>query len=235
MAINLTSRSQRQPVHGILLDVAETLFSLASLHTMFEGCGLDAQLVPLWFARVLRDGFALAAAGDYRRFTDVATSNFTALDPQRLGGTEAGMLLDCLQALEPYPDVERGLQLMRDAGVRVMTLTNGEAALCEALFARAGLHGMVDGFLSADTVRRWRPAPEPYTYAVAQIGWPPSNVAFIAARAWDVHGARRAGLQSALVVRPCAADLQPAAPIFSAAHVTGDDLPAVVEQLLSAK
>ncbi|MFN8465515.1 MAG: haloacid dehalogenase type II [Caldilineaceae bacterium] len=231
MALNMAVRDQRPPVRGILLDVNETLFSLSGLRNAFESCGLDPALVALWFARVLRDGFALAAAGDFKRFSDVAGSSLIALDPQRLGAADARTVLNRFHTLEPYPDVAQGLQRMRAAGIRVMTLTVGDAALAEALFARAGLRHLVDGFLSCDTVRRWKPAPEPYAYGVAQIGWPAANVALIAAHDWDVHGARRAGLQTGYIARDCAA----ASPVFHPADVAGNDLPTVVERLLSRK
>ncbi len=221
-------RGKRQPVQGILLDVHQTLFSLANLRAPFERCGINPELVSLWFASILRDGFALAAAGDYQRLADIATSNFIAHDAQRLGAAEAHMVLECLRSLEPHPDVARGLQLIRDAGVRVMTLTVGDAALSEALFASAGLCHLVDGFLSADTVRRWKPAPEPYAYGVAQIGWPAANVALIAAHDWDVHGAWRAGLQTGYIARCRNAPSS----VFHAADVSGGDLPSVVEKLL---
>lgn len=232
MAINLAlRRGKRQPVQGILLDVNETLFSLEGLREPFVRCGLDPALVSPWFTSILRDGFALAAAGDFQRLTDIATDNFIALDPQRLGRSEAHTVLDCFRTLEPHPDVARGLQLIHDEGVRVMTLTVGDVSLSEALFTRAGLRHLVDGFLSADTVRRWKPAPEPYAYGVAQIGWPAANVALIAAHDWDVHGARRAGLQTGYVARYCKVPSS----IFSAADVAGDDLPSVVEKLLGTQ
>jgi len=231
LALNIAVREQRPPVRGVLLDVNETLFSLSGLGDAFQSCGLDPALVALWFARVLRDGFALAAAGDFKRFADVAGSSLVALDPERLDAADARTVLDRFHALEPYPDVAQGLQLMRAAGIRVMTLTVGDAALAEALFAGAGLRQLVDGFLSSDTVRRWKPAPEPYAYGVAQIGWPAANVALIAAHDWDVHGARCAGLQTAYICRSGVA----ASPLFHPADVAGIDLPTVVEQLLRSK
>jgi 2-haloacid dehalogenase len=230
VTINTSKRGQRHPVRGVLLDVNETLFSLAGLEDAFHACGIDPALVPLWFAHILRDGFALATAGDFQRFADIAKSNLIALDPGRLGAVEARAVLECFHTLEPFADVAPGLQIMRTAGIRVMTLTVGDSALSEALFTRAGLCHMVDGFLSADTVRRWKPAPEPYAYGVAQIGWPPANVAMITAHNWDIHGARRAGLQTGYIARNCTAS-----PLFGAANVSGDDLPTVVERLLSQK
>jgi 2-haloacid dehalogenase len=124
--------------------------------------------------------------------------------------------------------VAAGLQRLRLAGVRTMTLTVGDTARAEALFVRAGLRPLIDGCLSADTVRRWKPAPEPYRYGVAQLGWPAANVALIAVHDWDLHGARRAGLQTGRIARPG----MPASAIFDAADVVAHDLPSVVDALL---
>ena len=223
--------ARRPPVKGVLLDVNETLFSLGNLGPAFTACGLDPALAPFWFARVLRDGFALAAAGDYCRFADIALETLVQLPPQGLAPEAAQRVLTAFHTLEPHPDVRAGLERLHAAGIRALTLTIDDAGLVEALFCRTGLRPLVDGFLSVDTVRRWKPAPEPYRYGVAQIGWPAANVALIAAHAWDIHGARRAGLQTGWIAR-----LQPEPPgVFDAADVTGADLPAVVDGLLDGR
>lgn len=48
---------------AVVFDVNETLFSLRRMGPAFAVAGLDPGLVPLWFARLLRDGFALTAMG----------------------------------------------------------------------------------------------------------------------------------------------------------------------------
>jgi hypothetical protein len=59
-------------IEAVAFDVNETLFSLDRLGPAFTDVGLDPGLVPLWFARLLRDGFALTAIGGYRPFADLA-------------------------------------------------------------------------------------------------------------------------------------------------------------------
>jgi HAD superfamily hydrolase (TIGR01493 family) len=39
----------------------------------------------------------------------------------------------------------------------------------------------------------WKPAPEPYRHAAKLCGVPPRRMALVAARGWDIHGARHAG------------------------------------------
>jgi 2-haloacid dehalogenase len=219
----------REPLAGVLLDVNETLFALNGLVPAFEAVGVAADRMPLWFARVLRDGFALAAAGDFATFADVARAALLGLDPSRLTIADADTVLAAFHGLQPHPDVAAGLADLTAAGIRVMTLTVGDVGLVRALFERAGLAGHVHAYLSADAVRRWKPAREAYEYGVAGIGLPADRVALIAAHSWDIHGAALAGLRTGFLTR---IEAHPS-PVFRAADVTGATLSEVVARLLA--
>ena len=229
-ASDILPRPHRPPVRGVLLDGFRTLFSPDNLSAVFTVQGLDPTLVPCWLARLYSDGIALAAAQDYRRFEEVAASALAVIAPDADAQAVQGVL-EALPALDPYPDVEEGLVRLRNSGVRILTLCAVDRWICHAWFARAGLEALVDGFLSAEPVRRWKPAPEAYTYGAAQVGWPPAQVAFISAHDWDVHGARRAGMQTGQIVRPGLSS----ASIFDGADAVGPDLLTVVDALLSRK
>jgi 2-haloacid dehalogenase len=54
---------------------------------------------------------------------------------------------------------------------------------------------------SADTVRRFKPAPEPYAMAAETLGLPPAEILFAAAHDWDVTGAMKAGYRTAFIAR----------------------------------
>ena len=221
--------AHRPPVRGVLLDVFETLFSPAKLSAAFAACGLDPSCAPLWLSLLFSSGIAFTAAEDYRRFREIAANTLKALDPARVGRVEVQTILTAMQQLEPHPDTAAGLARLRAAGIRVLTLTQQDAASCAALFGAAGMRDLVDGFLSVDAVRRWKPAPATYIYGAAQTGWPPAHVALISAHDWDVHGARRAGLQTGHILRCGASPIS----VFDRADVAGPDLPTVVEKLLS--
>lgn len=211
----------------VAFDVNETMFDLAGLGPAFADAGLPAEAVPLWFARVLRDGFALTVLGDYRPFSALGTAGLRGLRPE-LSEADASAVIARFAELDPHPDVEPALRRLADAGVRAVTLTNGSAEVTRTLLARAGLSSYVETPLSVDAVRRWKPAPEPYRYAAQACGVAPGQVALVAAHAWDCAGARRAGLRSGWVSR--LEGREPAA--FAGAEVTGDRLDEVVAQLL---
>src|SRR5947209_4933901 len=64
---------------AVAFDVIGTLFSLEPLRGPLTELGLPPYALELWFARTLRDGFALAAAGAFRPFHEVATGTLEGL------------------------------------------------------------------------------------------------------------------------------------------------------------
>jgi hypothetical protein len=63
----------------VAFDVIGTLFPLDPLREPLVGLGLPPQALEVWFARTLRDGFALAASGAFRPFAEVATGTLVGL------------------------------------------------------------------------------------------------------------------------------------------------------------
>jgi len=218
-------------VEAVAFDVNETLFSLAGMRPAFGAVGLDPELVPLRFGRLLRDGFALTALGGYRPFADLAGETLRGLAPDRIGEPEVTAALAAFRELDPHPDVEPALRQLRDAGVPAVTLTNGSADLVSALLRRAGLDGYLTANLSVDAVRRWKPAPEPYRYAATELAVPAESLAVVAAHPWDCAGATAAGLRAAWVNRT--AHHWPA--VFPAPEFSATDLAALVDALLATR
>ena len=216
-------------MRGVLLDVNETLLDLSGLQPAFDSLGLrDAQ--SLWFARTLRNGFALAAANDCRPFADVARATLVSLDPSRLKPEDADAILDAFTRLQPHPDVEPGLRALADAGVPAITLTVGDAEIVARIFETHGLGDLVAGHLSAADFGRWKPAPAPYLAGCLALGLAPGDVTMVAAHSWDLHGAHRAGLRTAWISR-----LEQVHPdIFDAPDVQGPDLPSVAAQIVGS-
>ena len=214
-------------MRGVLLDVNETLLDLSGLQPAFDSLGLPNAL-SLWFARTLRDGFALAASGDCRPFADVARAALVSLDPQRLTPANADVVLDAFTRLQPHPDVEPGLRILADAGIPAITLTVGSTDTVAAIFDTHGLGDLVAGHLSAADFGRWKPAPAPYLAGCLALGLPPGDVTMVAAHAWDLHGAHRAGLRTAWIPR---LEMQVPA-IYTSPDIEGPDLPAVASQIV---
>ncbi len=188
----------------VVFDVNETLSDMAPLATRFADVGAPEHLAATWFASVLRDGFALAAAQASAPFAAVASSVLTqVLTAAGVEDVEAGVehVMSGFSKLDVHPDVPDGVRALRRAGLRLVTLTNGSVGITEALLARAGLRQEFEALLSVDDAGAWKPAPASYAYAARTVNVPPASMVLVAVHPWDLDGAHRAGLRTAWIDR----------------------------------
>lgn len=189
----------------IVFDVNETLSDMSPLADRFAETGAPASLAKLWFATLLRDGFALTAAGDNSAFAEIGAEALRGL----LAGQDLTMETDAavdhimqgLAGLEVHADVPEGVSALKAAGYRLATLTNGSTDVAETLFAAAGIRDSFDRLLSVDDAPAWKPARGAYDYAAAACGSDPEHMLLVAVHPWDIHGAARAGLNTAWINR----------------------------------
>lgn len=217
----------------VAFDVIETLFSLEPVRARMVETGLSPHALPLWFASLLRDAFALDAAGTYVPFKEVAQATLRVMmTNQGVEPTEAKVsrVVAAFAELPAHPDVRPAFEAAQAAGARIVTLTNGSADNTELLLKRAGLAEYVEMTISIDQVKRWKPTSAVYLHAAERTRVEPASLALVAAHAWDVHGAKRAGLQTGWVVRSD----QTLSPIAAAPDATGHSLTEVVGRLLKA-
>jgi 2-haloacid dehalogenase len=169
----------------------------------FAEAGAPAELAKAWFATLLRDGFALTAAGDNGAFADIGAEALRVLlagaatDPEIL----VERIMAGLTGLGLHPDVEVGVRELRSAGYRLVTLTNGSVQVAEKLFGPAGLRDQFERLLSVEDAPLWKPARAAYDYAAAICRVAPEQMLLVAAHPWDIHGAARAGLSTAWINR----------------------------------
>jgi 2-haloacid dehalogenase len=80
-------------------------------------------------------------------------------------------------------------------------LSNGAAAASEKLLEKADLINFIERVISVEDIRVFKPRREIYLHAAQVAGVAPSEMALVATHAWDVHGAKRAGLMAGFVAR----------------------------------
>lgn len=184
----------------IVFDVNETLSDMSPMADRFAEVGAPAALAKLWFATLLREGFALAAAGDNGAFADIGTDALRGLlsgaPLNRELGEAVQHIMDGMASLALHPDVPDGIRALKQAGHRLCTLSNGSAAIAERLFETAGLRGDFEAVLSVEDAPAWKPARAAYDYAGTMCNTETSRMLLVAVHPWDLHGAAKAGLRT---------------------------------------
>jgi 2-haloacid dehalogenase len=216
----------------IAFDVNETLLDLSALDEPFRRAFGDPALRPQWFAQMLQLSFVGGLTGQYVDFTSAQHAALRMLAERTgtsLSEAQAAALVGGMRTLPPHPEVPAALRRLRGTGLRLAALTNSVQEVAEAQLTHAGLADLFDAVISADSVRRLKPAPEPYRAVAERFGVVISDVRLVAAHAWDVSGALAAGCRAALVRRPGVV----ASPLGEQPDITGPTLDAVVDQIMA--
>ncbi len=217
-----------------VFDVNETLLDLGALDPSFERVFGDASTRKAWFGQLLTSWLAGTVTGVYSDFATIGASALEMTAARQgvdLSDEDKQEILGGIRSLPPHPEVSESIDRLREAGVRLAALTNSAQDEADAQLKNAGLHDRFEQVLSADSVKRLKPAPEPYHMAAESLGVEIGGVRLVAAHAWDVAGAMRAGCAAAFVARPgMVLD-----PLAETPDVLGADLREVADGILEAE
>jgi 2-haloacid dehalogenase len=214
-----------------VFDVNETLLDLGALDPHFERVFGEASARQAWFGQFLALWLTEMLTGEYTNFGTIGGGALEMVAKRQgvdLSDEDKQRILGDMQELPPHPEVEDALGRLRDAGIRLAALTNSTQQVADAQIDNSGLRDYFEQVLSADTVQRLKPAPEPYRMAAESLGVEVGQIRLVAAHAWDVVGAMRAGCAAAFVARPGMI----LNPLAARPDVVGADLREVAAQIL---
>lgn len=194
----------RRPVL-LAFDVNETLSDMAPMAGRFKDVGAPGHLAKTWFAGLLRDGFALTVSAVSEPFARIAQESLRtslgALPLDRDIDDAVAHVMAGFAELAVHPDVPEGLRRLREQDIRLVTLSNGAAAVAQRLLEQAGVRELVEQVLSVEDAGAWKPAAAAYSYALDRCGVSADDAMLVAVHPWDTDGAARAGLRTAWVDR----------------------------------
>ncbi|MBG6059682.1 2-haloacid dehalogenase [Cryobacterium sp. MP_M3] len=182
---------------------------MSPLKTRFVDVGAPDYLARVWFAALLRDGFALAAAGGSAKFAVIGADVLREVlrDFALTWSLDDAVthVMDGFAGLNLHPDIADGIRSLKDAGFRLVTLSNGSAQVAETLLTRAEMREDFEVLLTVEDAPAWKPVRTAYTYAADACGVQPEDMLLVAVHPWDIHGAAQAGMRTAWLNRTDAA------------------------------
>jgi 2-haloacid dehalogenase len=215
-----------------VFDVNETLLDLAALDPQFERVFGDASVRGQWFGQFIQSALVTIATDSYVPFGTIGSAALDMVAARRnvaIKPEDKQAILQSVAELPPHPEVKASLARLKQAGFKIASLTNSTQAVAEKQLETAGIAEYFDKVLSADSVKRLKPAREPYELAAKSFSVELGDIRLIAAHAWDIAGALKAGCAAAFIARPgMVLD-----PLAGRPQIVGDDLREIVDQILT--
>jgi 2-haloacid dehalogenase len=193
----------------LVFDVADTLLNLDALTPLFARVFGDGNVANEWFGESILYAetmtvtrsfvpFGKIGEGVFRMFGKVRGATVTLADVEEL--------VERFGELPSHADVAEGLDDLRTAGFRMVTLTNTPAN--GHALARAGIDKYFERHFSAEAVKQFKPSAETYQMVATQLGLSTSELCVVAAHPWDLIGAQTAGCSAVLLTRRGVAQLK---------------------------
>jgi len=193
------------PASIIVFDVNETLLDITTLEPLFDRVFGNPFVLREWFAQLILYSQTMTLCGLYTPFGELAVGTLrmvASIYGVVVADIDIDELKQRLNTMPAHSDVVPALTRLRDAGFRLVTLTNSASASSPSPLQRAGLGSFFERSFSVEAVRKFKPAPETYQLVAEEMNVETPALCLVACHLWDTMGAQAAGCRGALITRP---------------------------------
>lgn len=198
----------------IAFDVYGTLIDTTGIVTALERLIGDqaAAFSDLWRSKQLEYSFRRGLMQNYRDFS-VCTRDALGFCCEALqvemGDDERSSLLQAYRTLPAFADAEPGLAQLKATGCRLYAFSNGKPDDVRNLMQHARIDRYLEGVVSTDEIKSFKPNPAVYAHFLRQTGAGGSEAWLVSGNPFDVIGALSAGMRGAWVKRSSRAVFDP--------------------------
>jgi 2-haloacid dehalogenase len=194
-------------VYGTLIDTNGVVVALQ------EMIGSEAaEFSRVWREKQLEYTFRRGLMQRYRNFSVCTRDalNFTcaALNID-LSMNDRQKLIDSYAVLPAFPDVVNALNDLKTTDYRLYAFSNGKADAVKALLDHAGILDHFIDVISVDEIQTFKPDPAVYFHLLKRCNSVADSSWLISGNAFDVIGAKSAGLRGIWLKRTAAAVFDP--------------------------
>ncbi len=186
-------------VYGTLVDPFGMERQLESLFGDRGGA-----ICALWRQKQLEYSFRRGLMRCYEDFdacTDRALSFAAKTFKIELSEAARRQLLTEYLNLPAFPDVLPALETLKSSGCRLLAFSNGVEKSLRTLLGNAGVQHYLEGVVSVDDIKTFKPNPDVYDYLVSRGGRAREDTWLVSRNPFDVIGAKAAHLSAAWVKR----------------------------------
>ena len=191
-------------IRALAFDAYGTLYDTQSVLAKAEELcpGKGELITQIWRLKQLEYSWLRSLMREYQDFWEVTRASLDfALRSAGIEPTPPVRepLMERYLHLQPYPEVPAALAALE--GRRLAILSNGSAAMLEALVHNSGLVRWIQTVISVDRVRTYKPSPACYALVEDVLGIAKSEILFVSSNGFDVIGAKAFGFRVAWVRR----------------------------------
>ena len=190
----------------LVFDVNETLIDFESMNGLFERIYGDKRAMREWLGHLIMYSMTITLSGlyvDYFTLGQGLVQMLGKIHDREVSPVDVEAIKIGMITMPAHKDVEEGLEKLKKAGYRLVTLTNSPPNLHgQSPLEHAGIAGHFERQFTIQTARAYKPAQVVYHMVAQELDVSPSSCCMVAAHVWDTIGAQSAGFSAALLTRP---------------------------------
>lgn len=220
----------------IVFDVNETLLDITTLEPLFDRIFGDPRMLREWFAQLVLYSQTMTLSGLFTPFGELgigALRMTASIHEVSIADADIAELKERMGSMPAHPDVVPALTRLRNAGFRMVTLTNSASSASPTPLEKAGLNHFFERNFSVGAVGKFKPAPETYRLVAAELSVETSDLCLVACHLWDTIGAQATGCRGAFLTRPYNATLP--APNVPIPDLCASDLTTLADEIIQRR
>jgi 2-haloacid dehalogenase len=183
-----------------VFDAYGTLFDVhAAIARHRAEAGSDAdRMSEIWRSKQLEYSWTLTLAGRYRDFWTLTQRalDFALARVPSVPKALRPKLLEAYFSLDAYPDARAILRTLKGKGHKTGILSNGSPDMLKGAVDGAAIGDELDGVLSVDVLKMFKPRPEVYSLVTDHFRCKPADVTFVSSNRWDVMAGTSVGFRT---------------------------------------
>ena len=188
----------------VIFDVNETMFSLQTISEKFEILGLPKLALNIWFSNILKEGFSSSSIGHFHSFKKIAENELIRLFLSfkvEYKKKFYSLIMKEFSKLQIHDDVLKAIKVLHKNKIKIVLLTNGSKENTQNLLKKNNIQNYINRCFSIDEIKVWKPHKKVYQHVCKTMKISCENSLMIAAHAWDINGAKNAGLITGYITR----------------------------------
>ena len=187
----------------ILLDVYETILDMGDVESRVNDITDSKRGYTIWLELFMQYAFVDNCIGEFHDFASIgkATLNMTLkMLGEKADDNKINSVIELLKHLPLQDDARKGLSELSDK-FRMAALTNSSVDIVRERMESSGLISYFEAVLSAEQLKKYKPALEVYQWAANRLKLEPAEIVMVSSHPWDIAGAANAGMQTAFILR----------------------------------